>query len=121
RGPLRALPAADGLPATHAPRPGRHPARLRAPRLPAARRHDRPAVRRRMRPARLLFNPAAGGPGGERVLARLVAELTPAFTLRTVATASPGECRQEAAAAAAAGEEVVFVLGGDGTLRQAAS
>jgi len=74
-----------------------------------------------MRPARLLFNPAAGGPGGERVLARLVAELTPAFTLRTVATASSGECRQEAAAAAAAGEEVVFVLGGDGTLRQAAS
>src|SRR5690606_36804775 len=50
-------------------------------------------------------------------IAPIVAALARRFEVRAVATESAEACRAEAADAAAAGEPVVFVLGGDGTLR----
>jgi diacylglycerol kinase (ATP) len=70
--------------------------------------------------AALLFNPRAGRGRGGRTLERIAAELGAAYELDVVPTSGPDHCRELAVRSAAARHEVVFVLGGDGTLRLAA-
>jgi diacylglycerol kinase (ATP) len=74
-----------------------------------------------MRTAALLFNPRAGQRRGARSFRRIGEELRRSFRLEQWATAGPGHCRELARSAAAHGYDAVFVLGGDGTLRLAAT
>ncbi len=74
-----------------------------------------------MTPAVLIVNRTAG----QRSLDRTVDRLSGLFaaeglSVEPVATAAPGDATRLAREAAAAGAEVVFALGGDGTLREAA-
>jgi diacylglycerol kinase (ATP) len=74
-----------------------------------------------MRRAALLFNPRAGQGRGGRSLARVAAELRAAYELEELPAESPDRLRARAREAVARGMDAVFVLGGDGTLRLAAS
>jgi YegS/Rv2252/BmrU family lipid kinase len=69
----------------------------------------------------LLFNPRAGQRRGRRAFPAIVHELGRTWCLRPLPTASPVHCRELAADAARDGVDAVFVLGGDGTLRVAAT
>jgi diacylglycerol kinase family enzyme len=68
------------------------------------------------RRAMLLFNPAAGGRRAARALPAIVALLERQFELALVPTASPQGGREAARRAIAERREVLFALGGDGTL-----
>lgn len=75
-----------------------------------------------MADAILIYNPAAG----RRRQAALVGRLVPALAEggwkpEPAATAGPGDAGRLAGEAAGAGAEAVFVLGGDGTVREAAA
>jgi diacylglycerol kinase family enzyme len=74
-----------------------------------------------MRRAALLFNPRAGQGRGARTFGRIGAELRNAFELEELPTEGPRHCRAMARAAVERGLDAVFVLGGDGTLRLAAT
>lgn len=75
-----------------------------------------------MRPAVLIYNPAAGGRPRARRLAALRAALgTAGWETAPAATAGPGDATRLARRAAADGAAAVFALGGDGTLREAAA
>ncbi|HXU29083.1 MAG TPA: diacylglycerol kinase family protein [Thermoanaerobaculia bacterium] len=75
-----------------------------------------------MRPASLIYNPAAGRHKlGQRVPALLKALGTSGFTAQAFPTAGPGDATRLARERAAAGDEVVFAFGGDGTVREAAA
>ncbi|HEX2252704.1 MAG TPA: diacylglycerol kinase family protein [Thermoanaerobaculia bacterium] len=75
-----------------------------------------------MRPAVLLYNPAAGRGRPRRFLAALGEALRGGgFGTHAIATEGPGDATRLAAAAAEEGAEAVFVLGGDGTVREAAA
>jgi diacylglycerol kinase family enzyme len=69
----------------------------------------------------LLFTPRAGQRRGRRSFARVVHELGNGWCVRPLPTEGPDHCRLLASEAAAAGLDAVFVLGGDGTLRVAAT
>ena len=77
-------------------------------------------------PATLLVNPAAGrgrfvrGEQPTWRLSRVIDVLARRFDLRWELTKGPGEATGQARAAEAAGTQVVFALGGDGTLRECA-
>ncbi len=71
--------------------------------------------------AALLFNPRAGQGRGARTLAKIVAVLRERFDLAELPTEGPRHCKELARNAVESGLDVVFVLGGDGTLRVAAS
>src|SRR3990167_1624330 len=74
-----------------------------------------------MRRAALIFNPVAGPARLRDPLPSLCASLFAlGFDLQLRPTEAPGEARALARAAAAGGAEVVFALGGDGTLREVA-
>jgi len=73
------------------------------------------------RRAALLFNPRAGQGRGARTLKAISAELRTAFTLDERPTEGPQHCRALTRDAVERGLDAVFVLGGDGTLREAAS
>jgi len=73
------------------------------------------------RRAALLFNPRAGQGRGARTLTAISAELRTAFALEERPTEGPKHCRALARDAVERGLDAVFVLGGDGTLRVAAS
>ncbi len=69
----------------------------------------------------LIVNRSAGQRSLERVLSRLSALFArQGLAVETVATAGPGDATRLAREAVADGAEVVFALGGDGTLREAA-
>ncbi len=69
----------------------------------------------------LIVNRTAGQRSLDRVLVRLSALFArEGVSVETVATAAPGDATRLAREAATGGTEVVFVLGGDGTLREAA-
>jgi diacylglycerol kinase (ATP) len=69
----------------------------------------------------LIVNPQAGRRRGRRIEAEVTARLRGhGFALEVARTASPGEATALARTAAAGGADVVFSLGGDGTLREAA-
>lgn len=90
------------------------PAAPAAPAVPASRALPRPAV--------LVHNPTAGRRRAGRLLGAIGAELAAAgWEVEPRVTAAPGDATGIAAAAAAAGAEALFVLGGDGTLREAAA
>jgi diacylglycerol kinase (ATP) len=74
-----------------------------------------------MRRAALLHNPRAGQGRGARAFARIGAELRRGFALEELPTEGPKHCRALARAAVEQGLDAVFVLGGDGTLRVAAT
>ena len=75
-----------------------------------------------MRPAVLIYNPTAGRRRQRELLAALVPELARGgFAVEPVATTAPGDATRLAREAAAGGAEAVFVLGGDGTVREAAT
>jgi diacylglycerol kinase (ATP) len=74
-----------------------------------------------MRRAALLFNPRAGQGRGARTFARIGAELRAAYALEELPTSGPKHCRSLARGAVERGLDAVFVLGGDGTLRVAAT
>lgn len=74
-----------------------------------------------MRRAALLFNPRAGQGRGARTFARIGAALREAYALEELPTEGPKHCRALARGAVERGLDAVFVLGGDGTLRVAAS
>jgi len=69
----------------------------------------------------LVFNPRAGQGAGRRAFDRIVAELERAWELERAPTEGPKHCRALARAAAERGDDALFVLGGDGTLRVAAT
>lgn len=73
------------------------------------------------RRAALLFNPRAGQGRGARTVARIGAELRRAFALEERPTEGPRHCRALARDAVERGLDAVFLLGGDGTLRIAAT
>jgi diacylglycerol kinase family enzyme len=68
------------------------------------------------RRATLLFNPAAGQRRARRALPAIVALLEERFDLALAPTESPQAGREVARRAIAEGREVLFALGGDGTL-----
>ncbi len=75
-----------------------------------------------MRPASLIYNPAAGRHQlGHRVPALLEALGASGFAVEALPTAGPGDASRIARERAAAGDEVVFAFGGDGTIREAAA
>ncbi len=75
-----------------------------------------------MRPASLIYNPAAGRHKlGARVPAILEALAASGFHAVAFPTAGPGDATRLARERAAAGDGVVFALGGDGTVREAAA
>lgn len=84
-----------------------------------------------MRRALLIYNPKSGRQGSRRLLPGILADLRAGgFEVEAVATAGPGDATRLAREAARlareapAGKpsvEVVFVLGGNGTLREAAA
>lgn len=75
-----------------------------------------------MRPAGLIYNPAAGRHQlGQRVPALLEALAASGFAARALPTSAPGDATHLARARAAAGDEVVFAFGGDGTVRETAA
>ena len=76
---------------------------------------------RASRRAALLFNPRAGQGRGARTLGGIVAELERAFELEPQPTEGPRHCRELARDAVRRGLDAVFVLGGDGSARIAAS
>jgi diacylglycerol kinase family enzyme len=69
----------------------------------------------------LLFNPRAGAHRRKRLDAVAAALRAGGWRLASLPTIDPGHCRDLARAAVARGEEALFVLGGDGTLRVVAS
>jgi diacylglycerol kinase (ATP) len=74
-----------------------------------------------MRRAALLFNPRAGRRRGAGALAEISAQLARGFRVEAVPTRGAEHCRELATRAAEEGLDAVFALGGDGTLRVAAS
>ncbi len=75
-----------------------------------------------MRSAALIFNPKSGRQFATRLVPRLLEILGQGgFDVEPCPTAGPGDATHLARSAAAAGKEVVFALGGDGTLREAAA
>lgn len=75
-----------------------------------------------MRIAILIYNPTAGRGGQQVMLDVLMPALREGgFSVEPRATAGPGDATELARAAAAEGVEVVFALGGDGTVREAAA
>jgi YegS/Rv2252/BmrU family lipid kinase len=75
-----------------------------------------------MRRSALIYNPAAGHRRQRRLLAALLPELARGgFDARPVPTGGPGDATRLAAEAVAGGTETIFVLGGDGTVREAAT
>ncbi len=75
-----------------------------------------------MRPASLIYNPAAGRHRlKERVPALLAALRESGFAAEALPTAGPGDATRLAHERAAAGDEAVFAFGGDGTIREAAA
>ncbi len=74
-----------------------------------------------MRPAVLIHNPAAGRGRAGSLVATLLERLGDAgFRTEAWPTTGAGSATRQAREAAAAGFEVVFAFGGDGTLREAA-
>lgn len=74
------------------------------------------------RPAVLVHNPMAGRRRAGHLLAAIGEELTAAgWQVESRVTAAPGDATEIAVAAATAGAEALFVLGGDGTVREAAA
>lgn len=74
-----------------------------------------------MRHAVLIVNRAAGGPLPDRLLSALEAVFArEGIRVDAAFTAAPGDATGLARRAAEAGADAVFVLGGDGTLREAA-
>jgi len=74
-----------------------------------------------MRRAALLYNPRAGQGRGGRALARVGVELRRGWALEELPSDGPRRLRELARDAVARRLDAVFVLGGDGTLRLAAS
>ncbi len=74
-----------------------------------------------MRRAVLIFNPRAGQRRARRALPEIRRLLAGGFELTLQPTAGPDHCREIARQALAERLDVCFVLGGDGTLRVAAS
>lgn len=73
-----------------------------------------------MRRAVLIYNPKSGRQVARRLLPAVLGELSAGgFAVEGVPTAGPGDATR-LARAAAADHEVVFAMGGDGTLREAA-
>lgn len=75
-----------------------------------------------MRPAGLIYNPAAGRHRlGQRVPALLEALAASGFATQALPTSAPGHATELARERAAAGDEAVFAFGGDGTIRETAA
>ncbi|MEP7011983.1 MAG: diacylglycerol kinase family protein [Acidobacteriota bacterium] len=75
-----------------------------------------------MRPASLIYNPAAGRHQlGRQVPALVEALAASGFAAAPLPTSGPGDATHLAQARAAAGDEAVFAFGGDGTIREAAA
>ncbi|MDQ1349111.1 MAG: hypothetical protein QG573_2489 [Acidobacteriota bacterium] len=74
-----------------------------------------------MRRAVLIWNPRAGQRRARRALPGIRRILESGFALALEPTSGPDHCREIARRALAEGLDVFFVLGGDGTLRVAAS
>ena len=75
-----------------------------------------------MQPSVLIYNPKAGRRRSARRIAELVRELeTDGPQIVATPTRGPGDATALAAEAARQGAPLVFVLGGDGTLREAAA
>ncbi len=75
-----------------------------------------------MRPASLIYNPAAGRHKlAARVPALLEALGASGFAVQALPTSAPGHATLLARERAASGDEVVFAFGGDGTVREAAA
>lgn len=76
----------------------------------------------RPRKALLVANRAAGQGDQAALATRVAAELeAQGFAIELAPTTGPGHATELARAGAAAGQEVVFALGGDGTLRETAA
>lgn len=74
-----------------------------------------------MRPAALIYNPKSGKWLAERQLSEILALLQRAgWTAEPRPTRGPGDATPLAAEAVRGGAEVVFAIGGDGTLREVA-
>jgi diacylglycerol kinase (ATP) len=72
------------------------------------------------RRAALVWNPAAGRGYDARIVERLAGALAPAFAVEVLPTATPEAGRAAARRAVDAGLDALFVLGGDGSLNNAA-